>query len=561
MTRALACSWLALVVLFSGVGSMGTPLEFPDQWVDTGLCGKYIFSLAASPDYLNDKTVFAGSHGLFMTKNGGLSWQALSSPSNSGNPTSCLAISPSYASDRTVFVGTRGAGLLVTRDGGLNWVQVQGIATRYISALAAATSNTILVGTDGAGAFRTTDGGLTWSPVQGISNLYITSLAAASTSIIFASTSGGGMFKSMDGGASWTATRNPEWNPGYPQMYITSLAASPNYANDKTLFAGGDQYAGAVWVTKDDGTSWRRLHDPWVTLLSITCLAVSKDGTTLFFGTGYDAGNSGLYMTTDYGMNWTHMGTSIVGMYDWGAMSLTLTSDNTLFVGTWSGVWTNALISIPPVPPSSQITAPLNGAAIRGTILAITGTASANCPNLVGKVELSINSGPWQLATGTSAWSYPWSLPSDGNYAITSRTTDNAGIVETSPRTISVTVDNTKPSSRIRNATLETMNGIRYLLIVGTATDGTGAGVARVQVGFAGASRPGITLPPAVAIPGGIGRPVWVDATGTLHWYFKLKITPAMTPRRGVTFRIRSRATDRAGNVEIPSTGTPITVP
>jgi photosystem II stability/assembly factor-like uncharacterized protein len=535
---------------------------FPDQWVDTGLCGKEIYSLAASPDYRNDKTIFAGSHGLFMTTNGGLSWQALISPSNNLNPTLALALSPTYATNKTVFAGTSGNGLLVTHDGGSHWESVTGVTNRYISALAAPGNNTILAGTQNNGIFSTTDGGVTWSAVQGMTNPYITSLTAATSNTIFAATLGGGLFKSTDGGANWTAlAHNPEWSPGYPQMYITSVAASPKYASDKTVFAGGDNFDGAVWMTQDEGASWRRLHDPWITLLSVTGLAVSQDGTTLFFSTGYDAGSSGVYMTSDFGASWTHMGTSIVGIYDTGAQSLAISADNTLFVGTRTGVWTNAPLNIPLVPPFSQIAAPINGAAIKGTTFAITGTASASCPYLVRKVELSINGGSWLGATGTTSWNYVWSLPSDGRYLIRSRTTDSAGNQEAVSSGIAVTVDNTKPRSTVTNVNWSTTNGIRYLSIYGTATDGAGSGVARVDVGFSGLSSTRITLPRGRTVPSRNDRPIWTGATGTSHWYFRMRVPLSSTIRRGIQFRIQSRATDGAGNIEIPRAGKVITIP
>ena len=329
-------------------------------------------------------------------------------------------------------------------------------------------------------------------------------------------------------------------------------------------------YLSGHWIRK-----WRRLHDIWVTLLDVTCLEITQDGNTLFVGIGNEELNSGLYMTSDYGANWTHLGTSIggiVGMYSSGEIypleveSFTLASDNILYAGTPKGVWTNAPINIQPTPPSSRITTPINGAAIKGTTSAITGTASANCPNFVRRVEISINDGPWSPATGTPnqdyPWNYTWSLPSDGSYKIKSRATDNAGNQETTSLGILVTVDNTKPVSNISEVTWRTINGVRYLLIFGTATDGTGSGVARVQVGFAGSSRGGIRLTPEVAIPKSKDKPIWMDARGTFNWHYRV-ILPStfMTSITGVKFRIKSRATDRASNIEIPGAGKIVTIP
>jgi predicted CXXCH cytochrome family protein len=61
----------------------------------------------------------------------------------------------------------------------------------------------------------------------------------------------------------------------------------------------------------------------------------------------------------------------------------------------------------------------------------------------VASLEVSIDAGPWQLTTGTSSWSYTWTLPSDGTYNLKSRALDTAGNIETPGAGINATVDNT----------------------------------------------------------------------------------------------------------------------
>ena len=96
--------------------------------------------------------------------------------------------------------------------------------------------------------------------------------------------------------------------------------------------------------------------------------------------------------------------------------------------------------------PSSTITNPIDGQRIHGTTYTITGTSSDSSSG-IAKVEVSINGGAWQLATGTTSWSYVWTLPADGSYSITAKSTDNAGNLETYGSGVSVIVDTVSPTT------------------------------------------------------------------------------------------------------------------
>jgi len=95
--------------------------------------------------------------------------------------------------------------------------------------------------------------------------------------------------------------------------------------------------------------------------------------------------------------------------------------------------------------PASSITSPADGERISGATYNITGSAS-DASSGVAKVEISINGGSWLTATGTTSWSYSWTLPEDGSYKIKARSTDIAGNVQSSIQEISVIVDNTRPT-------------------------------------------------------------------------------------------------------------------
>jgi hypothetical protein len=123
----------------------------------------FVYSLAISPGYENDRTLYAGTNAwVCQSTTGGAQWQwvlggvprgafaALALPPNfpqqslafaaepalvfrgspdagwqgvraAAQPIETLAVSPAFAADRRVFAGTAGGGLLVSTDGGAAW--------------------------------------------------------------------------------------------------------------------------------------------------------------------------------------------------------------------------------------------------------------------------------------------------------------------------------------------------------------------------------------------------------------------------------------------------------
>jgi glycosidase len=80
------------------------------------------------------------------------------------------------------------------------------------------------------------------------------------------------------------------------------------------------------------------------------------------------------------------------------------------------------------VPPSLSLQTPANGAVISG-MLAISGSATDNVA--VQKVELRLDTGPWFLATGTTAWNCPLNTSNflNGPHTLAARATDSSGLI------------------------------------------------------------------------------------------------------------------------------------
>ncbi len=101
--------------------------------------------------------------------------------------------------------------------------------------------------------------------------------------------------------------------------------------------------------------------------------------------------------------------------------------------------------------------------------------------------------------------------------------------------TANFSLETTKPSSAITSPTPGTTLHQLSFTITGSATDGTGSGIQKVEV----------------SIDGGT---TWQPTAGTNAWTYTWNI-----PGNG-SFQIKSRATDQAGNVETPTAGISVLV-
>ena len=234
---------------------------------------------------------------------------------------------------------------------------------------------------------------------------------------------------------------------------------------------------------------------------------------------------------------------------DFGSAPAGLTMANTppngidkeaLFFSAIDPLYGRELFILDFTPPVSAITSPLNGAFLRGTSLTINGTAGDSIPGTgVTLVEVSVDNGAtWHNATDTSGgtwatWQYTWTpLPADGVYIIKSRATDLATNVQNPLASISITIDNTLP---VGSVTTPSYYRGTTGLITGTANDNL-SGVARVEL----STDNGATWHDAVVTPLNAAVATWQYSWSPL-------------PVDG-SYPIKSRVTDRSGNVQSPVT-------
>jgi hypothetical protein len=190
-------------------------------------------------------------------------------------------------------------------------------------------------------------------------------------------------------------------------------------------------------------------------------------------------------------------------------------------------------------PPTSTITSPGAGEIVpTGAIFNITGTANDTGGGTVQSVQVSVDGGvTWNLATGTSAWSYAWLPTLSGPATIKSRAIDNSGNVQNPPAEVAVTVqDATRPTSTITFPTAgEIVSEGVITNITGDASDAGGGSVTRVEVSLDGGA-------------------TWSLAIGKSAWFYP------WTPNTLGPATIKSRAVDDSGNVQDPPTEIMVTV-
>jgi YD repeat-containing protein len=196
-------------------------------------------------------------------------------------------------------------------------------------------------------------------------------------------------------------------------------------------------------------------------------------------------------------------------------------------------------------PPASAITYPEDGAFLNGSTITVTGTASDTGIGVKG-VDLVVSPEGFSNVSSVypafdtsggswSTWGCNWTLPDDGDYVLKSRAVDNANNVETPGTGVSVTVDNTAPSSSITYPADGAKLQDPDITVTGTADDGTGSGVDTVEVLLNGQSA---------------GFANYSSGSWSYDWSVMAD---------GV-YNVQSRATDVAGNVEEPSGGRYVTV-
>ncbi|MEZ4862420.1 MAG: LamG-like jellyroll fold domain-containing protein [Caldilineaceae bacterium] len=163
----------------------------------------------------------------------------------------------------------------------------------------------------------------------------------------------------------------------------------------------------------------------------------------------------------------------------------------------------------------------------------------------VALVEVSVNNGPWQLASGTNTWSFSLAGLS-GNVSLRVRATDAVGNVGDPSAAVNVTIDNTPPAVTItpQTSTLKptkNASGQWQVPLSGTASDANGIKADSILVKLTQTSGVGLAQTSQVA---------------SGNWNIDYLLDPALFDPTG-SYTVTVQADDNAGNRTV---ATPILV-
>ena len=171
-----------------------------------------------------------------------------------------------------------------------------------------------------------------WTSIDGLASGTVSALAVGwhENATFFAGTRGG-LYKT-----NALDQPTPPWQsvPGAPLEIIT-LAVSPTYAADQTIFVGGGQ---GLWISRNDGAQWQAMRTPMPNSI-ILCLSLSPqyqvDGIILA-GTLED----GIYYSDSRGERWSYRGFGLLDSTVYTlAISPNFAQDETIFAGTETALY------------------------------------------------------------------------------------------------------------------------------------------------------------------------------------------------------------------------------
>jgi hypothetical protein len=157
-------------------------------------------------DPTNPNIVFAGTQhdGLWVTRDGGTTWQKITAVPQGPNTTD-PSLNGITIQGSTVYVGTAGSGVYASQDGGITWKAIGGPVD--IAEAAISSNGTYYAsGNTDTGLWRYSNG--TWTQVIASgSGVHGVAVDPFNPNHIIATNDGGSIQESKDGGATWTG-----WN-------------------------------------------------------------------------------------------------------------------------------------------------------------------------------------------------------------------------------------------------------------------------------------------------------------------------------------------------------------
>ncbi len=210
--------------------------------------------------------------GLVRSTDNGATWKTLTD-AQIDNEVRSLVFSHPY-----LMAGTRGGGVLVAQDGGLNWHRHS--PPRPVNDILVSGDEHYLAASDGV--YKSIDGGRSWSPINaGLGDEVNTNMLLQAGELLYAATDNG-LYTSIDRGSSWS--RHEEVDQAIHTFALVGgdiMVAEPRRGARRS---GGQQPSG--WITAEG--------------LEEAYLLALQSGTPMLAGT-----TNGVFQSLDAGRRWT----------------------------------------------------------------------------------------------------------------------------------------------------------------------------------------------------------------------------------------------------------------
>ncbi len=270
-----------------------------------GYTGAQVRDIAAGPD----QVLAAARSGLFISSDGGTTWQGLNTPPAAALEWNVVSVDPSNPQHVLASNNWNGV-LLQSFDTGQDWQSVgshagEGKGWRAI-VFAPSNPQTVYAGTSAfysAGVFSETlpasgvwvsfDGGNQWEPANSgpAADANVTALTVAwdNPSIIYAATGNHGVLKSTNGGASWTESLT-----GQPALAVAVDPQNANHVLAGLLFGG-------MRASTDGGVSWSPVAAGLPPESNVADIIFDPANPAVLYAADR---MSGVYRSTDGGVSW-----------------------------------------------------------------------------------------------------------------------------------------------------------------------------------------------------------------------------------------------------------------
>jgi photosystem II stability/assembly factor-like uncharacterized protein len=336
------------------------------SWIDAsrGYTGADMRGINVAPGEPG-KVLSAARSGIFISYDGGSSWEGLCYPPVVLMEWNAVKFDPK---DSEKIIGGSNWGNILAKsgDGGQSWKLVKTLPEKSMVgwrdiAFAPSNPNIIYAGTAGyfsAGSFSlmhpglgiyvSNDGGDSWKPANNeiTHDAHVTGLSVhpQTPNVVYASTANHGLLVTMDGAQSWQVVQG-----GLPSSLATSVAINP--LDPQIIFTGF--YNQAIYSSTDGGQTWNRSANGLPPEASIESIVFDPTNPAeVLYAADF---MSGVYRSTDSGNFWQAINN---GLTMRSVTKLAISDDGLhLYAATnGGGVFRLDLAGEPPKPAAKPIT-------------------------------------------------------------------------------------------------------------------------------------------------------------------------------------------------------------